>query len=76
MEISQEQRKLATEIAEAMRDTKSIVQYLKYVQQIPENVLRDFVVAILARSEIENRGAYFTTLVKQYVYKQKHDTRN
>jgi hypothetical protein len=72
MSLSTYQIKLAMELAESMRDVHSILRYYKWVEKYPEEVLRGFQVQILARSDINNRGGYFTTLVKQHEFKKKH----
>jgi hypothetical protein len=70
MELTPYLRNLARELAESMDDTKSIIQYHKWVTQHSEAVLRKIQAYILSRADIKNRGAYFTSEVTRYAYKE------
>ncbi len=66
MALSLRQIKLATELAESMNDIKALMQYHKWVEMYSESILRECQATVLARPDIRNRGAYFTTLIKQH----------
>lgn len=69
MNLSQEQEKLAVEIAHALNDMGSIQSHRKMVNTYSEEYLRDKLMKALSMPEHKirkSRGALYTSLVQGY----------
>lgn len=77
--ITEEERKLAHELAHALNDKLSIGYYRKKVKEIPHDVLREILARVLAVKDEDvrtSRGRIFTETVKAYEEDVYAGTRN
>jgi hypothetical protein len=76
MILSFAEEHFAYQLATELNDLKSIVQYRKYVQKYPKDVLEDIKDQVLAAQNVRKKGAVFTTLLQQYDFNQKYYPRD
>ncbi len=55
-------------LAESMDDLKSLPRYLKWTEQFPKEILEEVRRQVLARKDVNNKGAYFTVVLKHHEY--------
>jgi hypothetical protein len=57
---------LALDIAKALHDPNSYAQFLSFAHSYPEDILRKLLARALSLPNINNRAAFFVSLVKGY----------
>lgn len=79
MELTQQEQKLAIELAQTLDDIGSLLTYQKFVKQFAESYLRErlsLVMKIPKEDIKKTRGAYFTYLVLQNEKAKRNYIRN
>jgi hypothetical protein len=64
MELDKETQ-LAYEIADILNDRKSIDLHIAFCKRHAESYLKEKLKYVLSRPDIENRAAYYTSIVKR-----------
>jgi len=74
----QEEQKLASDIASALGEPNNVDYYLKFTGMIPKEYLLEKLAYVLSKpeGEIENRAAYFNSILKSYGRKGKYYPRH
>ena len=71
----QEEHKLASHIATALAEPGNIDYYLKFVSDIPKDYLLEKLAYVLSKDDIDNKAAYFNSILLSYGGKSKRNFR-
>ena len=72
----QEEHKLASHIATALAEPGNVDYYLKFTSHIPKDYLLEKLAYVLSKDDIDNKAAYFNSILLSYGGKGKSNFRN
>jgi|SRR6185437_3179530 len=68
-----EEYALANKLAEALNEPHNLPLYVKFAQTVPKDYLLKKLAYVLSKDDIENKAAYFNSIVNTYAPRHKHN---